>query len=156
MSSTYRFAAPFIVRLAGMALAAAGVLVLLTTVVAVAALRADLPVFGIPATVLVLLALVLGGSLVARRATVVRLDDRGYRVRHVRGAGVRQAGWREVEDVAAATIAGARCVVLRLRDGRATTIPVDVLAGSSEEFVRDLQQHLNRGHGYRPLAGPRG
>ena len=42
-------------------------------------------------------------------------------------------------------------MVLRLRDGRTTTIPVDVLAGSSDAFVKDLQQHLNRGHGYRRL-----
>jgi hypothetical protein len=30
-------------------------------------------------------------------------------------------------------------------------MPVDVLAGSADAFVRDLQQHLNRGHGYRRL-----
>src|SRR3954452_18140515 len=92
--------------------------------------------------------------LAVRRVVVVRLDDRGYQVRLVRGAGVHRAVWKEVEAVAATTVAGARCVVLRLRDGRTTTIPVDVLGGSSDDFVRDLQQHLNRVHGYRPLAGP--
>ena len=51
----------------------------------------------------------------------------------------------------APTVEGTRCVVLRLRDGRTTTIPVDVLVGSADAFVRDLQEHLNRGHGYRPL-----
>lgn len=153
MSSNYRFAAPFIVRLAGVALVVCGVLVLLVTLVATA-VPADVPGVAVVAALAVVLLLGLCVLVAARRTTVVRLDDRGYQVRHVRGAGVRQAGWREVEDVAAATIAGERCVVLRLRDGRTTTIPVDVLAGSSEEFVRDLQQHLNRGHGYRPLAGP--
>jgi hypothetical protein len=42
-------------------------------------------------------------------------------------------------------------VVLHLRDGRTTTIPVEALAADREEFVRDLQEHLQRGHGLRPL-----
>ena len=86
---------------------------------------------------------------------VVRLDEGGYRVRSVRGAGVREARWKDVEDVTAPTVRGQRCVVLRLRDGRTTTIPVDVLAGSPDAFVRDLQEHLDAGHGYRrlPRAG---
>jgi hypothetical protein len=42
-------------------------------------------------------------------------------------------------------------VVLHLRDGRTTTIPVAALAADREEFVRDLQAHLQRGHGLRPL-----
>ena len=153
MSSNYRFAGPFIVRLVGLALAAVGVLVLLGTVLAATVLPGRVSGSGALAVLVTVLLLGLGGLLAVRRATVVRLDVSGYQVRHVRGAGVRQAGWREVEDAAAATVAGERCVVLRLRDGRTTTIPVDVLAGSSEEFVRDLQQHLNRGHGYRPFPG---
>jgi hypothetical protein len=90
--------------------------------------------------------------VLTRRATVVRLDETGYTVRLVRGAGVRTGRWKDVEDVVARTIEGARCVVLRRRDGRTTTIPVGILAAPADEFVRDLQQHLNRGHGYRPVA----
>lgn len=154
MSSNYRFAGPFIVRLVGLALAGVGVLVLLLTVLAVTVVRRDV---GGPGVVVGLAAALLVGLCalaVVRRAVVVRLDDSGYQVRLVRGAGVQRAGWTDVEDVAATTVAGDRCVVLRLRDGRTTTIPVDVLAGSSDDFVRDLQRHLNRGHGYRPLTGP--
>lgn len=153
MSSRYRFSGAFIVRLAGLAVAAVGLLLVLLTLVAVPVLGGEFRMVLLTATAAALL--VAAGALVtARRAVVVDLDDRGYRVRFVRGAGVHRAGWKEVEDAAATTVAGQRCVVLRLRDGRSTTIPVDVLAGSSEEFVRDLQQHLNRGHGYRPLSGP--
>ena len=154
MSSNYRFAGPFIVRLVGLVLVGVGVLVLLLTVLAVTVVRRDV---GGPGVVVGLAAALLVGLCalaVVRRAVVVRLDDSGYQVRLVRGAGVQRAGWTDVEDVAATTVAGDRCVVLRLRDGRTTTIPVDVLAGSSDDFVRDLQRHLNRGHGYRPLAGP--
>lgn len=154
MSSNYRFAGPFIVRLVGLALAGVGVLVLLLTVLAVTVVRRDVGGTGVVVGLAVALLVGLCAFAVVRRTVVVRLDDSGYQVRLVRGAGVQRAGWTEVEDVAATTVAGDRCVVLRLLDGRTTTIPVDVLAGSSDDFVRDLQQHLNRGHGYRPLAGP--
>lgn len=151
MSSNYRFAAPFIVRMMGIGLVAVGVLVLVWAGLALA--------LSLPGAVLstgllvavVLWLLVLGGLVALRRSDVVRFDETGYRVRFVRGAGVRQAPWKDVEDVTAPTVEGQRCVLLRLRDGRTTTVPVDVLAGSSDAFVKDLQQHLNRGHGYRRL-----
>jgi hypothetical protein len=41
-------------------------------------------------------------------------------------------------------------VQLRLRDGRSTTIPVQMLAIDREEFVRELQLHLSHGTS-RPL-----
>ena len=151
MSSSYRFAAPFIVRMAGVGLVAVGVLVLVLAGL-VAALSLPEAVLSTGLVVAVVLCLVvLAGLVVLRRRDVVRLDETGYRVRSVRGAGVRQAPWKDVEDVTAPTVEGQRCVLLRLRDGRTTTIPVDVLAGSADAFVRDLQQHLNRGHGYRRL-----
>jgi hypothetical protein len=148
--SAYRISSPLLVRILGVGLAAAGVLVL--AVVVVGALL-SWPV-GTLLTVVAVLWVVLAALVlvVPRLAPVVRLDDVGYRVRWVRGAGVRNGRWKDVEDVVATTVAGARCVVLRRRDGGSTTIPVDVLAGSSDEFVRDLQQHLNRGHGYRPVS----
>lgn len=151
MTSSYRFAAPFIVRMTGVGLVAVGVLVLVLAGL-VAALSLPEAVLSAGLLVAVVLCLVvLGGLAALRRRDVVRLDETGYRVRYVRGAGVRQAPWKDVEDVTAPTVEGQRCVVLRLRDGRTTTLPVDVLAGSADAFVRDLQQHLNRGHGYRRL-----
>ncbi len=146
-ASGYRFSAAFVVRLMGLGLAVVGLLVLVLALL-VAFAGAPAPVLWAGFAVLVGL---LGGTLLLRRTTVVRLGPAGYRVRLVRGAGVSAAAWREVEDVTAATVAGERCVVLRLRDGRSTTLPVDVLAGSTDDFVRDLQQHLDRGHGYQGL-----
>jgi hypothetical protein len=151
VTSSYRFAAPFIVRMTGVGLVAVGVLVLVLAGL-VAALSLPEAVLSAGLLVAVVLCLVvLAGLAALRRRVVVRLDETGYRVRYVRGAGVRQAPWKDVEDVTAPTVEGQRCVVLRLRDGRTTTMPVDVLAGSADAFVRDLQQHLNRGHGYRRL-----
>lgn len=152
VSSSYRFAGPFVVRLAGLGLAAVGVLVLLLVVVATVG---SVPEHVLGAALLVLLVVwlaVLIGIAVLRRREVVRLDDVGYRVRHIRGAGVHEATWKDVEDVTAPTVRGDRCVLLRLRDGRTTTIPVDVLRGSSDAFVQDLQQHLDAGRGYRPVS----
>jgi hypothetical protein len=153
VSSSYRFSAPFVVRLVGTGLVTVGLLVIvLAVVVAVLSLPGLVLVAGVVLAVGALIAL----GATARRRTVVRFDERGYRVRSVRGAGVRQATWTDVEDVAATTVAGERCVVLRLRDGRTTTVPVGVLAGRPESFVGDLREHLNRGHGYRRVPRRRG
>ena len=46
------------------------------------------------------------GYVLTRRSYVVRLDDEGYRVRLVRGAGVTAARWKDVEEAAAATPRG--------------------------------------------------
>lgn len=148
--SDYRLSAPVAVRMLGVLLALAGLLVAITALL--------VAVFSWPATVLsavivvVVPALVALGFRVTRRGSVVRLDDTGYTVRLVRGAGVKQGRWKDVEDVVATHVEGERCVVLRRRDGRTTTIPVGILAARADDFVRDLQQHLNRGHGYRPVS----
>jgi hypothetical protein len=154
VSSRYRFSGPFVLRVLGLSLVAvAFALLVLVAAVSVLSLPAQVLGAGVAVATVAVLAVVL---VAGRRPVVVSFDDTGYRIRHVRGAGVRQAAWSQVEDAAAATVAGERCVVLRLRDGRTSTVPVGVLAGRPDDFVRDLQQHLNRGHGYRRVPGARG
>lgn len=151
MSSDYRLAPALTARLVGMLTVGLAVLVFAATlVVAVLDLHtvALLPVAA--AGVLVILA--VGSTL--RRVPAVHLGERGYRVRLVRGAGVREAGWKDVAEATTASPRGIPCVVLKLRDGRTTTIPVQALHADREEFVRDLQRHLQRGRGLRPLDGP--
>src|SRR5689334_13947614 len=133
-----------------------GLLLLATGVVvfAVASLTVVADVPGLVLTaVVVLAALVVVGaaSYLGRMRTLVRFDADGYQVRVLRGAGVKQARWRDVEDVVTTTSAGQDCVVLRLRDGRTTTIPLGVIEGSAQAFVDDLRSRLDRGHGYRRL-----
>ena len=141
MSSSYRFSGAFVVRLMGLCLVLAGLLVvLLSGLVAFTPVSGLVLLVGVVSVVAATMLVVLA----ARRASVVRFDGTGYRVRFVRGAGVHQATWSEVEDVATTTVAGERCVLLRLRDGRTTTVPVGVLAGSSDAFVDDLRAHLDR------------
>lgn len=149
VSTDYRLAPPFVLRLVGLAFAVAGVLVLAVLLVGGVL---GWPVGPVGAVVLVALALVLGlAAVLPRVAPVVRMDEEGYTVHWVRGAGVKQGRWKDVEDAVATTVADTRCIVLRRRDGSTTTIPVDILAGQADGFVRDVQQHLNRGHGYRPV-----
>ncbi len=147
--SDYRFAPALAARLMGLTLVALAVLVLIGTVTAV---LLDLP--SIVLLVLVVLVLVVI-SLTARRLRsrefAVRFTDDGYLVRHIRGAGVETARWKDVEDAVTTTTHGSRCVVLRLRNGTTTTIPVDALAVDGEEFVRDVQARLRGGEGLRPL-----
>lgn len=153
MLSDYRFSPPLVARMSGFLLAAVGFTVfLLTLIFAVFSLPMAVLTVGLAVAGVAVAAVLAVGIVLTRRSFVVRLDVDGYRVRLIRGAGVRRARWKDVEDVVATTVAGERCVVLRLRDGRTTTLPLRALAGSSDAFVQDLQAHLNQGHGYRRLG----
>jgi hypothetical protein len=135
-------------RLLGLALIGLGGLVFAT---AVAAALFDLPVWVYGGVALLGLVAIGAAGLWLRRRVVVHLDDLGYRVRMVRGVGTAAATWTEVSTVATTFVAGQPCAVLQLEDGRTTTIPVGALEGDREQFIRDLQAHLQRGHGLRSL-----
>jgi len=98
-----------------------------------------------------LLAVAAASYVVLRRLPVVHLGTDGYRVRLVRDVGVDRAAWTQVAEAATTSPGGTPVVVLRLHDGGTTTIPVQALAADREEFVRDLQRHLQHGQGLRPL-----
>ncbi|WP_156391123.1 MULTISPECIES: hypothetical protein [unclassified Nocardioides] len=148
--SEYRFAPAVSARIVGGLLVVVAVLLaVLTLVVALAGLSVLVLVAGALAGVA---AVFVAGHLVTRRVPVVRMDTTGYQVRMVRGAGVHAAAWREVLEAVTATPQGLPVVVLRLTDARETTIPVTLLDVDREQFVRDLQGHLRRGQGLRPLT----
>jgi len=145
----YRLAPAFVARLLGLGLVTLA-LVLFggTAVVALTGLAPDLL---LALVLLAASATVVLGWWLRNRAWVLRCTEDGYRVRLVRGAGVAEARWLDVEDAVTTYRRDVACLELRLRDGRTTTIPVGVLAVDKEEFVRDLQRRLQRGHGLRPL-----
>ena len=147
--TVYRLAPTFVARLLGLALVGLALLLLVgTTVLALAGLSLALPV----AVALLGLAAAIGyGWWLRRRAWVLRCTDDGYRVRLVRGVGVTEARWSAVEDAVASYRRDVACLELRLRDGRTTTIPVGVLDVDKEQFVSEIQERLQRGHGLRPL-----
>lgn len=144
MTSTYRYSPAVAARTLGVLLVGGGVLLvggaLLGRVV-------DLPGAVLPLLALVVLVAVVAGLLYSR-VGLVRLDETGYRVDHLPRAGVRRARWADVEDVVASHAAGERVLVIRLGDGGSTTIPVRLLAGSADDFARDVRSRLvNRPRG---------
>jgi hypothetical protein len=149
VTTDYRFSTALLVRSLGALLALVGLLLL---VVGLLVGLLDLPVAVLTTALVVAVLLVVGGGFLTTRVTsLVHFDEAGYQVRWLRGAGVKQARWREVEDAVTATISGHDCVVLRLRDGRTTTIPVKLLDASPAAFIEDLSSRLDTGHGYRRL-----
>ena len=145
----YRLARSVIARLAGLGVIGLAVLVFVATLlVALTDLAPD-----------VLVAIAVAGLVVlgvavwwlTSKAYVVRATVDGYRIGVIRATGVREARWNQVEDAVTATIRGMPCVVLRLKAGATTTIPVTVLAIDRERFVRELQEHLQRGHRLRQV-----
>ncbi|TIC82213.1 hypothetical protein E8D34_17170 [Nocardioides sp. GY 10113] len=136
----YRLAPPVMARFVGAYLVVFAVVVLVFTVAA-----AGLGIDPNAIVVLLLLGLVGLGILgwwLRSRLAVVRLTATGYRVRLVRGVGVREARWSEVEDAVAAAPRDIECVVLRLKQGGTTTIPVQLLAADKDDFARDVRAHL--------------
>ncbi len=141
----YRLAPSAVLTLAGI-----GLVLLAGAVVAgsVVAALADWPFT--PVLVLAgvgIVALLTAVWWLARRAYVVRFDDRGYRVRLVRGVGAPRARWVDVADASTAIVQGHPCVVVELRDGRTSTIPVAALAADRDDFVTDLRERLRGGRG---------
>ncbi len=146
-TSVHRLAPAVAARLLGVVLCAVAVLILLSTV-ALAVLDLHTAYLLVPvAATLVILALAAWAW--RTKGWVARLTPEGYRIQWVRGVGTASGRWQDVEDAVATTVANAPVVVLRLRDGRTTTIPVEVLATDREAFVRDLQQHLQDGRGLK-------
>jgi len=131
-------------RLLGTGLAAVGLCVLVGVGVAW--------VVGAPTAVATGL-VVLGGAgvltlglLLGVRRWVIRLDDQGYRVRVLRPQ-ARAARWSDVLDLQAINAGRARHVVLRLRDGRTTALPVDAVEGGPVRLTELLTSHLSSGPG---------
>ncbi|MCF6378095.1 hypothetical protein L2K70_10815 [Nocardioides KLBMP 9356] len=147
--TVHRLAPAVAARLLGLVLCAVAVLILLSTV-AIAVLDLHTVFLLVPVAITVAV-LVASWWVWREKGWVARFTGEGYRVRWVRGVGTPSARWKDVEDAVTTTIADSPVVVLRLRDGRTTTIPVEVLATDREEFVRNLQRHLRDGQGLRPL-----
>ena len=149
MPTDHRLSPAIAARVVGVVLVAVAIVILLSTIL-IAALDLHTVYLLVPVvlTVAVLSALAWAWR---SRGWVLRLTDEGYRVRWVRGVGTPAARWKDVEDAVATTVAGSPVLVLRLRDGRTTTVPVEIIATDRDSLVRDVQEHLQRGHGLRRL-----
>ncbi|RYB93870.1 hypothetical protein EUA93_05555 [Nocardioides oleivorans] len=146
-ATVYRLAPAVAARLLGVVLCVVAVLILVCTIaIAVVDLHT---VFLLVPVGLTIALLVATWWTWREKGWVVRATDEGYRVQWVRGVGAASGRWKDVEDAVTTTVADAPVVVLRLRDGRTSTIPVEMLAINREAFVRELQEHLQRGQGLR-------
>lgn len=81
------------------------------------------------------------------RPWLLRVDQEGYRVRFVRGAGATTGSWTDVRQAVTAVVDGTRCLVLRRTDGQQTIIPVDLLDADAEDFVRRVRALLQQREG---------
>jgi hypothetical protein len=145
VTSGYPLAPALAARILGGSLVLLALLVLVTTLIVALLDGPPEVVLGMGVlAVVVVFALI---HLLRRRLHVIELDDVAYRVRWVRGAGVRTARWGEVAEAVAMSPQGVDCVVLRLTDGRTTIVPVAVVAAPREELVEALREHLRRARG---------
>lgn len=144
-----RLAPAVAARLLGVAVVALG---LLTLALVIVATLADLPAAVVVLTTasgLFLLGAI--GLYLLNFAYVLRVTKEGYRVRFVRGAGITRARWSDVEDAVTTYVAQSPCVVLRLKDGGSTSIPVQMLSVDREHLVKILQEALLAGRGLKRM-----
>ncbi|MFI5622785.1 hypothetical protein ACIA03_04895 [Nocardioides sp. NPDC051685] len=136
----YRLAPTVQARLLGAAVVGLALVVFAGTAVVIAA-RIDFAWLFIP-LVLGIAGVIGFGWWLRNKAYVLRASAQGYRIAFVRGAGVREARWADVQEAVTTMPAGTPCLELRLKKGGATTIPVTILSIDREQFVRDLQGYL--------------
>lgn len=147
MAQDFRLAPAIGARFVGAAFVCIAALVFVLTFAAIAARVPFVWVMGL-AALAALGAISLGVAL--RRVPAVRMDEQGYVVHWLRGAGVRRAAWTDVEEANTATQDGIDCVVVRLADDRTTTVPMIALAAPRDEFVQALRGHLLAARPTRP------
>lgn len=144
MTTTYRLAPALGVRLVGRSLLTLAVVVVVATLVGV------LTGAGwVPAGVVTLVGVLLVGGwawYLLRRAWAVRLSGQGYTVRLLGGVGATSAAWSDVEEVVAASPRDTPCLVVRLRDGRATRLPVAAIAADADAFAHDVRRRVRDAH----------
>ena len=145
----YAFAPAIRARFMGLGLILLGLVLVIATIV-VSALHLPLAIMIVIVVLAVVFVFALGTWL--GRIKVLTIDELGYQVRGVRGVGTPKARWTDVHDLQTSAVAGARCMVIRLRDGASSTLPVDVVAGDPEELVKEIRRRLNHAHGKRAAS----
>ena len=156
-TSGYPLARAHTVSVLGRYAAVAGLLVLVSVLVAVS--TDDMPGWLLGCGLVLLAgALVLtaiAAVRVLRPPLVLVLTDTGYRLRMLRGAGASAASWSDVARVRRKQLPPGPCLVLSLVDGGYTVVPVRLLEGgtaTADRLEADLRARLDRSHGQRRLT----
>jgi hypothetical protein len=143
-ATTYRLAPALAARLVGRSLVTLAGLVAVATVVGVLTGLGWAPA-GVVAVIGVVLVAAWAWYLL-RAAWAVRLTEGGYAVRLLAGVGAAGAAWSQVAEVVAASPGGTPCLVLRLRDGRLTRLPMPAIAEDADVFARDVRRRVRDAH----------
>jgi len=149
----YRLARAHGVAVLGRLAVVAGLLVGLA--VALGAVADPPPLVWVPVAVLLGLAgllTVVAGVRVLRPPMLLHLDDQGFRLRVLRGAGPTSAAWAEVEGVRRERLTPGPSLVIALSRGRRTVVPLHLVDGGPQTVDRldaDLRTRLDRAHGQR-------
>jgi hypothetical protein len=143
--STYRLSTAHVLRAVGPLAIALGV------VWVVAALVAPWPPLRWLLGIATLSFVAISAVALLRPPTVLRLSADGFRVSFVRGVGVAEAAWSDVETAGAERRSGTACLCIMLTDGRTSVVPLSLLGTRGGEAQRDLHGRLNAAHGYRRL-----
>ena len=154
--SDYRLTRAHGVAVLGRLAVVSGLLVVL--VVVLAALVDLPPVVWVPLALLLAAAGLLTAAAavrVVRPPVLLHLDDDGFRLRVLRGAGPTSVPWAEVEGVRHERLSPGACLVFALARSRRTVVPLHLLDGGTAAVDRldaDLRSRLDRAHGQRPLG----
>lgn len=144
MVSDYRLAPPLLARIVGGCLLLVAICVFAATVVTAVA-GGGIGWVALVALVGLLLTLAVG-FVMARKVAVLHLDPAGYRIRLVRGAGVRAAAWTDVTEIVERETELGRLLVLRLSGERTSTVPLDALAAEPDAVVPAVRAAVEAGH----------
>jgi len=98
-------------------------------------------------------AVILAGVLVllARPPLVIEMAPDRYRLHLLRGGGVNSAQWREVESAQTQSTSNGALIVLQLKSGERSFVPLTLLGARAVEAEREIHRRLTTGHGYQPL-----
>ena len=143
-TSSYRLAPALGVRLVGRCLVTLAVLVFVATFLGPLIGSGWLVAAG--ATVAGLALVGLWAWYLLRIAWAVRLTEHGYAVRLIRGVGTPAASWADVDEVVTASPADLDLLVVRLRNGTQTRLPMAALAADPDTFAHDVRTRLRDAH----------
>ncbi|MDO9379915.1 MAG: hypothetical protein Q7T56_13800 [Nocardioidaceae bacterium] len=153
-ATVYRLDRAHAVRLFGLRMLVAAVLVVVAAVVLGIADGGVLRVVGVVLAVLAGVAVLAAVLVLVRPPVVVRLDAGGYRVRRVPDCGVQAAPWRGVADVTTGADDLGRTMEVRLTDGGRTVVPLVLVAHDARRLMLEVRERLDTAHGYRRLGAP--
>ena len=150
-TTQYRWPRPLMLRVGGVVTAALGPLWIVGIAFdrwIVSGLGATVHALALATTAAIL---VVALALLGRPPLVIELAPDRYQLHHLRGGGVATAQWRDVKSAQTQSTSSGPLIVLQLKDGQRSMVPLTLLGARAVEAEREIHDRLSTGHGYRPL-----